>query len=121
MAPMLPDDYASYRRDLVVKATHVPVGVFEALVLANGRYPDWPASKRLELAEHVIRDIATTESARFFWGDWHDPASETSIATDVLPGVLREWSTWVTQDGPLAVWFTIGEKTESTAATVVTG
>lgn len=110
MASMLPEDYADYRHGVVFKAMHTPVGVFEAWAMANFRYPGWPLSKRLELAEHVIQDIATHELAHVYWGSWIEPTQMEPIASAALPEVLRTWDVWVAKAGTLLVWFTISEE-----------
>ena len=96
--------YDDFKRDVVYDASVTKIGVYEVWWNANARYPEWPLSKRLAVAEHLVSDLVADHQIQLFRGNWIGPNDGEPIAAVDLPVVLRRWDTWVPQDGEDLVW-----------------
>jgi hypothetical protein len=105
-----PADYQDFVDTIAHEASRFDQGVYEVWWDANSRYPDWPLSRRLAIAEQVMDDLIANYDIRFFRAAWQDTDHPEPIAADEVPAVLRAWETWVVPpDGDAVVWFRIAD------------
>jgi hypothetical protein len=105
-----PADYQDFKETIAYEASHFDHGVYEVWWDANSRYPDWPLSQRLAIAERVVDDLIASYDVRFFRVNDLDRERPEPIAAADVPGVLRAWDTWVVpHDGNAIVLFRIAE------------
>jgi hypothetical protein len=99
-----PTDYPAFKASVLSALEDDSVGVYELWWEANGRYPDWPVSKRLAVAEYLASDLLS-EGAEMFEGPWIGPDHERSRIEDSA-AALRDWACWVPQDNR-ATWLLV--------------
>ncbi len=105
-----PADYEDFKGTIAHEASHFDHGVYEVWWDANKRYPDWPLSQRLAIAERVVHDLIANYDIRFFRANWLEREHPEPIADADVTTVLRSWSSWVVpQDGNAIVWFRIAD------------
>lgn len=96
--------YERFREEIVGDFEDDALGVYEVWWTANTTFPDRAVSERLAVAEAVVTDLVATGSARLYRGQWIGPSHErTSVSAEQVAGTLREWATWVPQEGDV-VW-----------------
>lgn len=93
----IPSDYADYKASVLSDLDDDSMGVYEVWWEANARYPDWPVSQRLALAEHLVTELLSDDRAEMFVGRWIGPDHERTRVEDPL-AALRDWACWVPQD-----------------------
>lgn len=83
-------------------------GVYEAWWQANALYPEWPLSRRLQLAEDAVARLVRDGLVRLYQGDWKTAGSHP-VSLDETEAVLRAWDTWAIPDGPHVFLFVTQE------------
>jgi hypothetical protein len=77
-------------------------GVFEVRLAADNWYPDWPAGRRLQLAEDtLLRLLAEGLITLWYWPTLDHPGR--AMPLEEARSVLREWRTWFIPKG-VEVW-----------------
>ena len=98
------DEGDDLKYEVVWSANEDVTGVYEVLWVANGWWPDKPASERLRLAEDALcwaldRGLITLHA--------DDAADTRPLSRDQSAERLRDWRTWAIPDGPeLFFWRT---------------
>jgi hypothetical protein len=93
----VPSDYAAFKASVLSDLDDDSMGVYEAWWEANTRYPDWPVSRRLALAEHLVTELVLEGRAEMFVGRWIGPDHERTRVDDPI-AALKEWACWVPQE-----------------------
>jgi hypothetical protein len=83
-------------------------GVYEVWWHANGWYPHWPLSRRLQLAEDTVATLLSEGLVRMFRGDW-ETADGHPVPDDETATVLGDWETWAVPQGPHVFLFATAE------------
>jgi hypothetical protein len=99
----LPSDYNDFKAEVLADQEMDSQGVYEVWWSANARYPELPLSTRLAIAESVVSDLLREERIALVRGEWIGPDHERAAVADAK-AALRDWGTWVPQQGEPVVW-----------------
>lgn len=99
----MPPDYDAFKAAVVSDQTVDSQGVHEVWWQANSWYPDRLLSVRLAIAEFLVRDLLREGGVTLVRGEWIGPDHAREPVADV-DAALRDWATWVPQEGKPVVW-----------------
>jgi hypothetical protein len=101
MTANLPDNYEDFKSSIFDTSAD-SLGVYEVWTAANCDYPTLPVSERLAIAEQVVSDLLAEGRVTLVRGRWIGPEHDHEAVDDPV-ATLREWRTWVPEQGSV-VW-----------------